>query len=156
MWKLDTERVSDTSEGGAAGWRSRRTTIADVFEKHVQRFGYRKTTLDEVARELGISKKTLYVHFDGKSAIYAYLVERIAKQARREMAAAIAALPTNAEKVMALLALVLRQSRGHIAETADGRLGAGVRDRGRRVRVGVRLAASGARRRPGSTRASSR
>lgn len=86
--------------------------IAETFARHVERFGYAKTTLDEVARELGISKKTLYVHFDGKSAIYAYLVERIAKQARREMAAAVAGLGTNAEKVTALVTLVLRQARG--------------------------------------------
>jgi AcrR family transcriptional regulator len=94
--------------------------IADVFAKHVERFGYRKTTLDEVARELGISKKTLYVHFDGKREIYAYLVERFAKEARREMAAAVSGLPTNAEKVKALLTMVLQQSRAHIAETSAG------------------------------------
>jgi AcrR family transcriptional regulator len=93
--------------------------IADVFAKHVERFGYRKTTLDEVAHDLGISKKTLYVHFEGKSEIYAYLVERMARQSRREMAAAIAPLPTNAEKVMALMRLALQMSRAHILETAE-------------------------------------
>jgi AcrR family transcriptional regulator len=93
--------------------------IADVFAKHVERFGYRKTTLDEVAHELGISKKTLYVHFEGKAEIYAYLVERMARQSRREMAAAIAQLPTNGEKVMALMRLALRMSRAHILETAE-------------------------------------
>jgi AcrR family transcriptional regulator len=116
MWKLDTVKVSDTERRAAVAVTKDR--IADVFAKHVERFGYRKTTLDEVARELHISKKTLYVHFEGKREIYAYLVERIAVQARRDMAAAVAALPTNAEKLMALVDMVLRQSRAHILETS--------------------------------------
>lgn len=93
--------------------------IAEVFAKHVERFGYRKTTLDEVARELGVSKKTLYVHFDGKREIYSYLVARMAAGSRREMARAVAGLPTNAEKVTALVTMTLQMGRAHIAETAE-------------------------------------
>lgn len=93
--------------------------IADVFAKHVERYGYRKTTLDEVAHDLGISKKTLYVHFEGKREIYAYIVERLASRNRLELAAAVAALPTNTEKVMAIVRMTLRQARAHIVETAE-------------------------------------
>jgi AcrR family transcriptional regulator len=117
MGKLETTRVSDvTRERDVAVTKD---GIADVFEKHVQRFGYAKTTLDEVARDLGISKKTLYVHFQGKADIYAYLVARLAKESRRAMADAIAPLPTYREKVRALTGIVIGQARGHILETAE-------------------------------------
>lgn len=93
--------------------------IADVFEKHVQRFGYAKTTLDEVARDLGISKKTLYVHFEGKGDIYGYIVARLAQDSRRQMAGALATLPTYRDKVRALATLVIGQARAHVVETTE-------------------------------------
>ena len=96
-----------------------RQEIADVFEKHVARFGYGKTSLDEVAREMHISKKTIYVHFDSKRDIYAYIVEQLAAQQKAQMKAAVAGLPTNRAKVEMLLKLVLGQARAHIDETTE-------------------------------------
>jgi len=96
-----------------------RDAIADVFEKHVARFGFQKTTLDEVATELHISKKTLYVHFDSKADIWAYVVDRIATANRSELASAVAQLPTFGERITALTRLVLQMSRAHILETTE-------------------------------------
>jgi AcrR family transcriptional regulator len=93
--------------------------IADVVEKHVARFGYSKTAVDEVAAELGISKKTLYVHFDSKRDMYRYVVERTARSSRSQMAAAVAGFGTNREKVSALVAMVLKMARAHILETDE-------------------------------------
>jgi AcrR family transcriptional regulator len=93
--------------------------IADVFEKHVARFGFQKTTLDEVAAELHISKKTLYVHFESKADIWRYVVSRVASDNQRELAAAVAPLPTFGERIEALTRLVLRQARAHILETTE-------------------------------------
>lgn len=95
-----------------------RQRIAEVFERHVERFGYAKTTLDEVARELHISKKTIYVHFDGKRDIYAFLVEGQASRERARMQATIAVLPGHAERVEALVSFVIGAARARIAETS--------------------------------------
>ena len=38
-------------------------------------YGYSSFTMDDLARELGMSKKTLYVHFPGKDAIVDRIVE---------------------------------------------------------------------------------
>ena len=92
--------------------------IAEVFERHVDRFGYDKTTLDEVAREMKISKKTIYVHFSSKREIYAYLVERQAAREKMRLAAAVATLPTYAARVEAVMQFVLGSARAHIAETS--------------------------------------
>ena len=91
--------------------------IAEVFRRHVDQSGYGKTTLDEVARELRISKKTIYVHFGGKREIYAYIVDRQAAKERKRLATAVADLPTYAARVEAVMELVLGSARAHIAET---------------------------------------
>ena len=43
-----------------------RERIADVFKKHFTYFGFKKTSVDEVAKELKISKKTIYQFFSSK------------------------------------------------------------------------------------------
>ena len=93
--------------------------IAAVFERHAERFGYSKTTLDEVATELHISKKTIYAHFDGKADIYGYIVARMADRERRRMAAEVAELPTYRAKVETLVRYILGMSRAHIVETDE-------------------------------------
>lgn len=47
-----------------------------VLEKSI-RLGIRRVTMDEIARDLRISKKTIYVHFPNKEALIRGCVERI-------------------------------------------------------------------------------
>ena len=93
--------------------------IADVFEKHVGRFGYTKTSLDEVAAAMHISKKTIYVHFAGKRELYGYIVERQANAQKLGLKESVAALPSNRSKVEALVKFVISQARAHINETTE-------------------------------------
>lgn len=93
--------------------------IAETFERHVGRFGYAKTTLDDVARELRISKKTIYVHFDGKRDIYGHIVGQQAKREQAKLRAMIADMPTHRQKAEALLKFVIGSARAHIAETTE-------------------------------------
>jgi AcrR family transcriptional regulator len=92
--------------------------IADTFEKHVQRFGFSKATVEDVAAELGISKKTIYEHFDSKRDLYAYVVERIARSWRGELRAAIENCATYGERFEVLARLVVQGARAHILETS--------------------------------------
>jgi AcrR family transcriptional regulator len=91
--------------------------IAETFERHVNERGYSGATLDEVARELRISKKTIYAHFDGKREIYAHVVARQAKREQRRLAASVAMLPTYAERVEAFVRSVLAMGREHVVDT---------------------------------------
>lgn len=93
--------------------------IADAFERHVARFGYAKATVEEVAAELGISKKTIYEHFSSKQALYLYIIERSASLWRGEMRQLIADVPTAAKKFEVLMLYVLGGSREHIVETTN-------------------------------------
>lgn len=47
--------------------------------------GYAAFTMDELAHELGMSKKTLYVHFPGKDAILGKIVDTIGAHMRGRM-----------------------------------------------------------------------
>lgn len=98
---------------------SQKDLIAETFERHVAKVGYAKATLDEVARELHISKKTIYVHFDGKREIYERIVERRADQERLRMKALVAQLPSDRQRVETLIRFVLSAARAHIEETSE-------------------------------------
>lgn len=50
--------------------------ILDKAEELFFRFGIRSVTMDEIARELGISKKTIYLHFADKDAIILEITSR--------------------------------------------------------------------------------
>jgi AcrR family transcriptional regulator len=54
--------------------------ILNAAEKRMVQFGYRKVTMDEIARDLGMSKNTIYKSFAGKEAIAEALVKRLQKQ----------------------------------------------------------------------------
>jgi len=58
--------------------------IAERFWRHVEHYGFAKTSVEEVARELGISKTTVYQHFSGKDEILDYVIRNAAlKEAER-------------------------------------------------------------------------
>ena len=43
--------------------------IIVCFERHMRRYGYKKTTVDGITAELHISKRTLYATFDSKEEL---------------------------------------------------------------------------------------
>ena len=96
---------------------STKQQIAEVFEQLVGRVGYDKATLDDVAREMHISKKTIYVHYDSKREIYAHIVAGQAAREKMRLAASVATLPTYAARVEAVVGFVLGSARAHINET---------------------------------------
>ncbi len=51
--------------------------ILDAAEHHFQSKGFAQTTMDDVAREAGVSVGTLYNSFQGKEDLYAQVAERI-------------------------------------------------------------------------------
>jgi AcrR family transcriptional regulator len=62
--------------------------ILAAARRRYARFGPRKTTMAEVAREAGCSRATLYSHFPGKEALYAGLLEDETRAFLRELEAA--------------------------------------------------------------------
>ena len=100
------------------GMPATKDQIADTFRRHVERFGLSKASVEQVAAELGISKRTIYQHFSSKREIYAYVVERIAAEQREQLTALIADEPTHRDRMEKFLTLVIGGMRRHIQETS--------------------------------------
>jgi AcrR family transcriptional regulator len=67
-----------------------RDRVLDATERLLARFGYDKTTVDDIAREAGISKRTIYLHFPGKEAVALASIDRVVGRVtdrQREIAA---------------------------------------------------------------------
>ncbi|RFS24029.1 TetR/AcrR family transcriptional regulator [Chitinophaga silvatica] len=55
----------------------KRTLILEAALKRFKRYGLSKTTMEEIARDLEISKGSLYYYFSDKESIYVAVVERM-------------------------------------------------------------------------------
>lgn len=63
--------------------QERREMILEAAKKRFQRFGYSKTTMDEIAGDAGISKGTIYLYFENKEDIFNELLAREALEMER-------------------------------------------------------------------------
>ena len=88
-----------------------RERIADAFLRHFSHFGFRKTSVDQVSRELKISKKTVYQYFDTKEKIFYYVVHRIALDYCRKMELELEKVHSVREKISRLLRMIFSESK---------------------------------------------
>lgn len=88
-----------------------REQIADSFERHVEQFSFRKTAVEDIAKDLRISKKTIYVHFESKDDIFKYVLERRAAEEKRRIAVELASEPTYREKIEGLVRIIFAYTR---------------------------------------------
>ncbi|MDQ7040819.1 MAG: TetR/AcrR family transcriptional regulator [Rhodothermus sp.] len=63
-----------------------RRRILEVAQQRFFREGYARVTMDALARELGMSKKTLYQHFPTKAALAAAVMDRFRSRAAESLA----------------------------------------------------------------------
>lgn len=76
------------------------TRIVRQARAHFFSHGYAQCTMDELAAELGMSKKTLYVHFTSKEALVRAVIEDLGREVRTSADALIANRQLNfAEKL---------------------------------------------------------
>jgi AcrR family transcriptional regulator len=67
-----------------------RARILDVARTQLFAYGFSVLTMDDLARELGMSKKTLYVHFPSKDAIAAAILDDIGRSIHTQLDAVLA------------------------------------------------------------------
>jgi AcrR family transcriptional regulator len=67
-----------------------RTRILDAARTILFTYGYPALTMDALAAELGMSKKTLYVHFRSKDAIAGAIIDELGRSIRGRMDALLA------------------------------------------------------------------
>jgi AcrR family transcriptional regulator len=89
--------------------------ITDAALRLVARYGLSKLTLDDVAREAGCSRATLYRYYPGKQAVLEAAVAAEAARLRAGLDAALADVRTLEEALAAAAGFGAREFAGHAA-----------------------------------------
>lgn len=71
---METRTGSSVSEGGAE--LDAAELVLDAADRLFFSLGFSRTSMDELARELGMSKKTIYRYFPGKRSLLAAVLDR--------------------------------------------------------------------------------
>ncbi len=84
-------RQAELEQSGERQQREER--ILDAAAALLLRWGYRKTTIEDVAREAGVGKGTIYLHWKDKNALFRAVIFRAQQQSGVEAMRRIAADP---------------------------------------------------------------
>lgn len=108
--------IAQHAPGAPGGTRD---AILEAARRRFLRFGAPKTTMDEVAREAGCSRTTLYSHFRNKDDLYARLLEQDAEAFIREGRAARESEGGAGRKIRRIVDLTRRTyARNHLMRLA--------------------------------------
>ncbi len=96
-----------------------RDGILEAARRRFLRFGARKTTMDEVAREAGCSRTTLYAHFRNKEDLYASLLEQDAEEFIQEASGVLATDASAGKKIRRIVETTRHTyARNHVMRLA--------------------------------------
>jgi len=82
---------------------STRDALLDAADRLLGRTGYRKTTLDDVARESGIGRRTIYLHFESKEELFLSSIDRVVERLVAELARIAGRSAPPAERLRSML-----------------------------------------------------
>jgi len=77
--------------------------ILDATDRLIGRFGLKKMTMEDVAREAGVSRRTVYGYFKNKQALALASIDRVVRQAQSKMAEEAASDHAPAERIYRML-----------------------------------------------------
>jgi AcrR family transcriptional regulator len=80
-----------------------REAILDATDSLLSRYGYKKMTIDDLAKEVGIGKGSVYLHFASKEEIVLSHVDRIIEQLKGKLAAIAKTDEKPSERVQKML-----------------------------------------------------
>lgn len=61
--------------------------ILDATDRLMARYGFRKMTVDDIAREAGVGKRTIYLHFKSKEDVGLSSIDRVVQQVHASLEA---------------------------------------------------------------------
>src|SRR6202008_3686410 len=67
------------------------------------RYGYRKTSVDDIAQAAQVAKRTVYLHFENKAAVFLAILEYLGDQVRRRCVATEGVGGTAVDRLTGLL-----------------------------------------------------
>jgi AcrR family transcriptional regulator len=103
-----------------------RDGIVEAARRRFLRFGVPKTTMDEVAREAGCSRTTLYAHFRNMEDLYGSLLDQDAERFIRDASDAVENESTTGRKIRRIIEITrssyARNQVLRMAFTADAEM----------------------------------
>ncbi len=67
--------------------RTTRDAILDATDRLLARYGYKKMTIDDLAKEVGIGKGSIYLHFSSKEEVALSHIDRIIERLKENLRA---------------------------------------------------------------------
>jgi AcrR family transcriptional regulator len=80
-----------------------REAILDAVERLLARYGYKKTTMDDLAREAGIGKGTIYLYFPSKEEVALSSIDRVVERVYEQLRMIAASGGAAAERLRRML-----------------------------------------------------
>jgi AcrR family transcriptional regulator len=96
-----------------------REAILDATDRLMQRYGFRKMTMDDIAREAGISKRTIYTYFPSKEEVGLSSIARVVSFAQSQMQEAAARDGAFAERLREMLTVRVMARVASVREYRD-------------------------------------
>lgn len=106
----------------AAEPKTTRDAILDATDRLLARYGYKKMTIDDLAREVGIGKGSVYLHFESKEEIALSHIDRIIerlKQTLHLLAESKASCDTRLRKMLIERVLLRFDSVQHYSQSLN-------------------------------------
>lgn len=111
---------------GSARRSTTRDAILDATDKLLAEHGYRKMTIDDLAREVGIGKGSVYLHFSSKEEIALSHIDRMIEQLKtrlRKIAASDASCEVRVRQMLMERVLYRFDSVQHYSQSLNELLG---------------------------------
>ncbi len=80
-----------------------RDSILDATDRLLARSGYKKMTIDDLAKEVGIGKGSVYLHFDSKEEIALSHIDRIIERLKVRLAEIASSRSSTEKRLRAML-----------------------------------------------------
>jgi AcrR family transcriptional regulator len=100
---MPVKKVQKKNAGARGSASTRPNAIVLAALELFTRYGYRKTSMDDIAQAAQVVKRTVYLHFENKAAVFLAILEYLGDQVRQRCAAAESARGTPVDRMTALL-----------------------------------------------------
>ena len=97
------KRVQKKTAGSRGSSSAKPNAIVLAGLELFTHYGYRKTSIDDIARAAQVAKRTVYLHFENKAAVFLAILEYLADQVQQRCAAAERAGSTAVDRLTGLL-----------------------------------------------------
>jgi AcrR family transcriptional regulator len=100
---MPVKKVQKKNAGAREGGSAKPNAIVLAGLKLFTQYGYRKTSIDDIANAAQVAKRTVYLHFENKAAVFLAILEYLGDQVRQRCAAAESAGGTTVDRLTGLL-----------------------------------------------------